>query len=337
MPKMRAVQVSRAGGDFELVERDIPEPGPDQVRVRVAACGICHSDVIVKEGVFPVAYPRVPGHEVVGTIDKAGSAVAAWKEGERVGVGWHGGHCFVCNPCRRGHFHLCDKAAVTGLNHDGGYAEYMIASQHVLARVPADLKFADAAPLMCAGITTYNALRNSGAQAGDLVAVQGVGGLGHLGVQFANKLGFRTAAISRGKSKEKLARELGADIYLDSDDGPIAEQLTALGGARVILATAPNGKAIAEVIEGLGPNGLLILAAAPGGTMEVSPLALIMRKRSIQGWYSGHARDSEDTLNFSVLRSVLPRVELYPLEKVNEAYERMISNQARFRVVLEMV
>jgi alcohol dehydrogenase/propanol-preferring alcohol dehydrogenase len=336
MPKMKAVQVSRAGGDFELVERDIPEPGPDQVRIRVAACGICHSDMIVKEGHLPVTYPRVPGHEVVGTIDKAGSAVAAWKAGERVGVGWHGGHCFVCDPCRRGHFHLCDKAAVTGLSHDGGYAEYMIASQHALARVPGDLKFVDAAPLMCAGITTYNALRNSGAQAGDLVAVQGVGGLGHLGVQFANKLGFRTAAISRGKSKEKLARELGADVYLDSDDGSIAEQLTALGGARVILTTAPNSKAIAEVIDGLGPNGLLIIAAAPGGTMEVSPVALIMRKRSIQGWYSGHARDSEDTLNFSALRSVLPRVEVFPLEKVNEAYERMISNQARFRVVIEM-
>jgi D-arabinose 1-dehydrogenase-like Zn-dependent alcohol dehydrogenase len=270
-------------------------------------------------------------------VDKVGTSVTTWKVGDRAGVGWHGGHCFVCDSCRRGYFQLCDKALVTGLTHDGGYAEYMIASQHAVARVPDDLKFADAAPLMCAGITTYNALRNSGAQAGDLVAVQGIGGLGHLGIQFANKLGFRTAAISRGKSKEKLARELGADLYLDGADGSIAEQLTALGGARVILATAPNSKAIAEVIEGLGPNGLLIIAAAPGDSMEVSALALIMRKRSIMGWYSGHARDSEDTLNFSALRGVLPRVEVFPLEKVNDAYELMVSNRARFRVVLEML
>jgi D-arabinose 1-dehydrogenase-like Zn-dependent alcohol dehydrogenase len=336
MAKMRAVQVSRAGGDFEIVERDVPDPGPEQVRIRVSACGICHSDMLVKEGHMPVAYPRIPGHEAVGTVDVVGHAVTTWKAGDRVGVGWHGGHCFVCDPCRRGYFQLCDTALVTGLTHDGGYAEYMIASQHALARVPDNLKFFDAAPLMCAGITTFNALRNSGAQAGDLVAVQGIGGLGHLGIQFANKLGFRTAAISRGKSKEKLARELGADLYLDGAESSISEQLTALGGARAILATAPNSKAMAELIGGLGPNGTLIIAAAPGDSMEVSALQLILRKRSILGWYSGHARDSEDTLNFSALRGVLPRVEVFPLDKVNEAYERMVSNQARFRVVLQM-
>lgn len=336
MSKMKAIQVSRAGGDFELVERDIPEPGPDQIRIQVAVCGICHSDRIVKEGHLPVEYPRVPGHEVVGVVDKVGANVSTWKTGDRVGVGWHGGHCFVCNPCRRGTFHLCERSSVTGLSHDGGYAEYMVASQHAVARVPDELSFADAGPLMCAGITTYNALRNCGAQAGDLVAVQGIGGLGHLGVQFANKLGFRTAALSRGKDKEALARELGADLYLDSNDGSIAEQLNALGGARAILTTAPNSKAIAEVIEGLGPEGRLIIAAAPPDTMEVSPLALIMRKRTIQGWYSGNARDSEDTLNFSALRGIRPRIETYPLEKAAEAYERMLSNKARFRVVLEV-
>ncbi|NIO03084.1 MAG: alcohol dehydrogenase catalytic domain-containing protein [Proteobacteria bacterium] len=337
MQSMRAVQVSRSGGEFELVEREIPEPEHGQVRVKVEACGICHSDAFVKEGLWPgIEYPRVPGHEVAGAIDKVGEGVVAWKQGQRVGVGWHGGHCFQCEPCRDGDFVNCVKHRVTGVTHDGGYAEYTIVPEEALAHIPNELNAASAAPLLCAGITTYNALRNSGARAGDIVAVQGIGGLGHLGIQFANKLGFKTIAVSHGKAKEKLALDLGADIYIDTESVNAAEVLANLGGARVVLATAPSSKAISDLVNGLGRNGKIVVVAATGEPMEVSPLQLIPGRKSIQGWPSGHAKDSEDALDFSALRGIQPMIETFPLEKVAEAYQRMMTNMARFRVVLQI-
>jgi alcohol dehydrogenase/propanol-preferring alcohol dehydrogenase len=334
---MKAIQISRPGGEFELVNKDIPEPSAGTVRVKVEACGICHSDLIVKEGFWPgIKYPRVPGHEVAGIVDKAGEGVTAWKKGRRVGVGWHGGHCFQCEQCRRGDFILCANAKITGISFDGGYAEYMVAPQEALASIPDELKSVEAAPLLCAGITTYNALRNSGARAGDLVAVQGIGGLGHLGVQFASKLGFKTAAISRGKDKEQAARKLGADVYIDAESTDPAKALAEMGGAKVVLATAPNSKLISPLVNGLAPNGKLVVVAAAADPIEVSPLQLIGGRKSIIGWPSGHARDSEDTMNFSVLRGIRPAIETFPLEKAAEAYQRMITNRARFRVVLEV-
>jgi len=336
MPTMRAVQVSRPGGPLELVERPIPEPGPGSVRIQVQACGICHSDVMTTEGQWPgITFPRVPGHEVIGVIDAAGKDVPArWKAGQRVGVGWHAWHCGHCDNCRRGDYFACQTGIqVTGISFDGGYAEYMIAPATSLALVPAELPTADAAPLMCAGVTTFNALRNSGAKPGDLVAVLGVGGLGHLGVQYAAKMGFRTVAIARGKDKEPLARQLGASHYIDSQSADPAAELAKLGGARVVLATVTHGPAMSATVGGLAPRGrLMVLGAA--GPMEIDPILLIMGRRSVEGWYSGTSLDSQDTLAFSVQSGVRPMNEVYPLERVAEAYDRMMSGKARFRVVL---
>jgi D-arabinose 1-dehydrogenase-like Zn-dependent alcohol dehydrogenase len=335
MSKMRAVQISRPGGPFEIVERDIPEPGPGRVRIKIQACGICHSDSVTKEGHFPgLKYPRVPGHEVVGVVDAVGENVPRWKPGMRVGVGWYGGSCGYCDSCRRGDFFACQTAtAVTGITHDGGYADYMIAPAESIAPVPEALSAVDAAPLMCAGITTFNCLRNSGATAGELVAVLGLGGLGHLGVQYAAKMGFRTVAIARGKDKEPLAKKLGAQIYIDSQSQDPAAELQKLGGAKVILATVTNAQAMSAVSGGLGTKGTLMVIGA-AGPIEISPLLLIAGRRSVKGWYSGTSVDSQDTLEFSVQAGVRAMNEVYPLEQVEEAYERMISGKARFRVVL---
>ena len=336
MPNMRAVQVSRPGGPLELVERPVPDPGPGSVRIKVQACGICHSDAMTKEGHWPgIAYPRVPGHEVVGVIDAVGKDVPVrWQAGQRVGVGWHAWHCGSCDTCRRGDFFACQTGAqVTGISFDGGYADYMIAPATALALVPTDLPAAEAAPLMCAGVTTFNALRNSGARPGDLVAVLGVGGLGHLGVQYAAKMGFRTVAIARGQDKEPLARQLGATHYIDSQTADPAAELAKLGGAKVVLATVTHGPAMSATVGGLAPHGrLMVLGAA--GPMEVSPLLLIMGRRAVEGWYSGTSIDSQDTLAFSVQAGVRSMNEEYLLERASEAYDRMMSGKARFRVVL---
>jgi D-arabinose 1-dehydrogenase-like Zn-dependent alcohol dehydrogenase len=337
MAKMKAAVAPKAGADFELVEREIPAPGPAQVRIRVQACGICHSDYGVKAGLWPgLQYPRVPGHEVAGVIDEVGAGVIRWKKGQRVGVGWYGGHDGTCDQCRRGDFLLCVNAKVTGITHDGGYQEYMIAPQEALACLPDSLDAAEAAPLLCAGITTYNGLRHSGARPGDLVAVQGVGGLGHLGIQFANKFGYRVAAISRGQENEVLATKLGAHIYIDGAAGNPAEALQKLGGARVILATAPAAQAMTALIDGLGANGKMVVVGATWDKIEVSPVQLIGQRKSIQGWPSGTAVDSEDTLRFAELAGVRPMIEKFPLAKANEAYARMMSGKAEFRVVLTM-
>jgi D-arabinose 1-dehydrogenase-like Zn-dependent alcohol dehydrogenase len=334
---MKAAQVSKPGGDFELVDRPIPEPGNGQVRIKVQACGICHSDVMVKEGLAPgMPYPRIPGHEVAGRIDAVGGGVTRLKPGERVGIGWHGGHCFQCDYCRRGDFAMCVNRKTTGISFDGGYAEYLVAPAEAVAYIPEDLPSPEAAPLLCAGVTTFNALRHSGAKPGDLVAVHGVGGLGHLGIQFSRQMGFETVAIGRGADKEPLARKLGAHHYLDSGVANPVEGLKKLGGARVILATAPDGKAISGLVDGLRPDGNLVVPAAPSEPLTVSAISLIMSQTSVSGWYSGVATDSEDTLKFSALSGVRPMIETYPLAKVAEAYERMIKGKARFRVVLTM-
>lgn len=332
---MRVVQVPRPGGPFEIVERPIPEPGPGMVRVKVQACGVCHSDSYAKEGLFPgIQYPRVPGHEIVGLVDAVGSGVMEWKGGERVGLGWNGGYCGYCNNCRRGNFFACQTGTyITGITTDGGYADYTIARPEALARMPEGLSAADAAPLMCAGVTTFNSLRNSGARPGELVAVLGLGGLGHLGVQFAAKMGFKTVAIARGKDKESLAKTLGAWRYIDSQTQDPAAELQALGGAKVILATVTVGDAMAAVVGGLGVNGTMIVVGA-AQSLTVSPVQLLRACSSIKGWYSGTSIDSEDTVAFSVLSGVRSMNEVLPIERVTEAYERMMSGKARFRVVL---
>ena len=334
---MRAVQVPQPKGPFEIVEREIPEPQAGWVRVKIEACGICHSDSLLKDGLWPgVQYPRVPGHEVIGTIDVVGRDVPEWKPGQRVGIGWHASHCGHCDPCRRGDFFACQvELLTTGFSFDGGYAEYMVAPAKALASVPDDLSAVDGAPLMCAGITTFNALRNSGARAGDVVGVLGIGGLGHLGVQFAAKMGFKTVAIARGKDKEPLAKQLGALDYIDSQSVDPAAELNKLGGAKVIIATVTNGDAMAAVLGGLGPNGVLIVIGA-AGPIPVDPILLIGGKRSVKGWYSGTSIDSQDTLRFSVAAGVQSMNEIFPLEKATEAYERMMSGKARFRVVLNV-
>jgi D-arabinose 1-dehydrogenase-like Zn-dependent alcohol dehydrogenase len=336
MSKMRAVQVARPKAPFEIAEREIPEPGSGSVRIKVQACGICHSDSLTKEGFPLVQYPRVPGHEVVGVVDAVGSGVARWKPGQRVGVGWHGGNCGYCDACRRADFFACQTfRAITGVTSDGGYAEYMISRAEALALVPDALTAVEAAPLMCAGVTTFNCLRNSGARPGDLVAVLGLGGLGHLGVQFSAKSGFRTVAIARGKDKEPLARKLGAEGYIDSQSQDPAVELGKLGGAQVILATVTNGEAMAAVMGGLATNGaLMVIGAAP--SLTVSPGQMLGGRLAVKGWYSGTSIDSEDTLAFSVLTGVRSMNEVFPLERVDEAYERMVSGKARFRVVLTM-
>jgi D-arabinose 1-dehydrogenase-like Zn-dependent alcohol dehydrogenase len=335
MPKMRAVQISRPNGPLEIVERDIPEPGPGTVRIKVQACGICHSDSLAKGGVFPgMQYPRVPGHEVAGVIDAVGPGVARWTAGQRVGVGWHGGHCGYCDACRRGDFFACQTGVrITGITFDGGYSDYMIAPSEGLAMIPEELSPVEAAPLMCAGITTFNALRNSGARPGDLVAVLGLGGLGHLGVQFAVNMDFRTVGIARGNDKEPLAKRLGAWRYIDSQAGDPAAALMKLGGAKVILATATNAETMSAVLGGLAPNGTLMVIGAEGNISAPAGL-LLSGRRSIKGWYSGTATDSQDTLAFSVLSGVRSMNEAFPLDRAAEAYERMMSGKARFRVVL---
>jgi len=338
MSRVKAVQVSKPGGNFEIVERPIPEPARGQVRIKVEACGICHSDALVKEGHWPgIQYPRVPGHEIAGRIDAVGADVTLWKRGQRVGVGWHGGHDFTCEACRRGDFLLCQFGKITAISFDGGYAEYMIANAEAVAAIPDDLPADQAAPLLCAGITVYNSLRNSGARGGDLVAVQGIGGLGHLGIQYARQMGFRTVAIGRGGDKGPLARKLGAHEYVDTSAGAPAEALQKLGGARVILATAPDSKAISALVDGLAANGKLVIVGASPEPLTITPLQLIGARRSIQGWPSGTAKDSEDTMQFSALTGVRPMIERYPLEKAADAYQQMISGKARFRVVLTMV
>ncbi|MGA9391394.1 MAG: alcohol dehydrogenase [Candidatus Sulfotelmatobacter sp.] len=334
---MKAVQVSKPGGNFEVVERPIPEPGRGQVRIKVEACGICHSDALVKEGHWPgIQYPRVPGHEIAGRIDKIGAEVTLRKPGQRVGVGWHGGHCFQCDPCRRGDFILCQFQKITAISFDGGYAEYTIVPAEAVAAIPDDLPSAEAAPLLCAGITVFNSLRNSGARSGDTVAVQGIGGLGHLGIQYARQMGFRTVAIGRGGDKAELAKKLGAHEYVDTSAGAPAAALQKLGGARVILATAPDSQSISALVDGLAGNGKLLVVGAGIESLTVTPLQLIGQRKDIQGWPSGTAKDSEDTLRFSSLSGVRPMIERYPLERAAEAYEQMISGRARFRVVLTM-
>jgi D-arabinose 1-dehydrogenase-like Zn-dependent alcohol dehydrogenase len=334
---MKVAQVSKPGADFQILEREIPHPSEGHVRIKVQACGVCHSDVFTKEGSWPgIQYPRVPGHEVVGVIDEVGAGVSGWKKGQRAGVGWHGGHDNTCRECRRGDFRNCRNLKIPGISYDGGYEQYMVAPVEALVAIPQTLKDTEAAPLLCAGITTYNALRHSSASPGDLVAVQGVGGLGHLGIQFANKFGYKVAAIGRGPETAPLAKKLGASEYIDSKAANAAQALQKLGGAQVILATAPSSKAMSELFDGLGPNGKLIVIGVAFEPMEVTPVQLITGSRSIQGWASGTAADEEDTLNFAELSGVRPMIEQYPLEKAGEAYARMMSGKAEFRVVLTM-
>jgi len=334
---MKAVQVSKPGGNFEVVERPTPEPSRGQVRIKVEACGVCHSDTIVKETGWPgMQYPRIPGHEIAGRIDSVGADVTQWKPGQRVGVGWHGGHCFTCDPCRRGDFINCRFQKITSIHFDGGYAEYVVVPAEAVALMPDDLPADEAAPLMCAGITVYNALRNSGARAGDIVAIQGIGGLGHLGIQYARQMGFRTVAIGRDGDKQALAKKLGAHEYIDNSAGDPSQALQKLGGASVVLATAPDSKSMSDLVNGLGPNGTLMIVGADMAPLSVTPVQLIFGNRSIRGKASGTARDSQDTLEFSLLSGVRPMIERYPLEKAAEAYQQMISGKARFRVVLTM-
>ncbi|HEX3798341.1 MAG TPA: alcohol dehydrogenase [Verrucomicrobiae bacterium] len=338
MPKtMKVVQVPSARAPFEIVERPIPEPQPGWVRIKVQACGVCHSDSLTKEGLYPgLTFPRVPGHEVVGVVDAVGAGVDNWKPGQRVGVGWHGGQCGQCDPCRRGDFFACVLGRVTGITTDGGYAEYMVAPASAIALLPNDLTPMEAAPLMCAGITTFNALRNSGAKAGELVAILGLGGLGHLGVQFAAKMGFNTVAIARGKDKEPLAKQLGARAYIDTQAQDPAAELNKLGGAKIILATVTDAAAMTAPLGGLASNGTLLVLGAPHGPLSVSALLLLGGRKSVKGWYSGTSMDSQETLAFSALSGVRSMNEAFPLERAAEAYERMMSGKARFRVVLTM-
>ncbi len=334
MAKMKAIQISKAGGPFELVEREVPEPKAGQLRIRVEACGICHSDAFVKNAAFPgMTLPRIPGHEIAGRVDVVGSGVTAWKPGERVGVGWHGGHCGQCIACRKGLFINCVAGKITGITHDGGYAEYVVVPTESVARIPDKLSAVEAGPLLCAGVTTYNALRNSGARPGDTVAVQGIGGLGHLGIQYAARMGFRTIALSHGSDKEELARQLGAHEYVDTAKVPVGEGLQSLGGADVILATAPNAEALSAAMSGLKARGVLLIVAAAAEPFQVSAFALLTGKKII-GWPSGSAIDSEDTMAFSALSGVKPRSETFKLDRVEEAFAKMMANKVRFRAVL---
>jgi len=335
MSKMRVMQVTQPNGPFDLVEREIPEPAAGWVRIKVEACGICHSDSLTKEGAFPgIEYPRVPGHEVAGIVDAVGAGVVGWTEGQRVGVGWHGGYCGHCEPCRRGDFFACQWGQITGITYDGGYADYMVAHASALALLPEELSALEAGPLVCAGVTTFNSLRNSGARPNDVVAVLGLGGLGHLGVQFAAKMGFKTVAIARGSDKEPLARQLGAHHYIDSQAQDVAAELVKMGGAKVVLATVTNAEAMSATLGGLAVNGKLLILGAPHEPLEVPAFPLISGCRSVAGWYSGTSIDSQDTLSFSTLTGVRAMTEVYPLERAAEAYERMMSGKARFRVVL---
>ena len=334
---MKAAQIPKAGADFQIVELEIPKPDAGHVRIKVQACGVCHSDMFTKEGAWPgIQYPRVPGHEVAGIIDELGEGVSEWKKGQRIGVGWHGGHDGTCLQCRRGDFGNCQNLKIAGISYDGGYQQYMVAPVEALTAMPEGLSDAEAAPLLCAGITTYNALRRNGAMPGDLVAVLGIGGLGHLGIQFANKFGYKVAAIGRGSESAALAKKLGASVYIDNKVTNPAEALQKLGGAQVILATAPSSKAMSALIDGLGPNGKLVVVGATMDPIEVTPVQLISGSRTIRGWASGTPTDAEDTLRFAELTGVRPMIETYPLEKAAEAYARMMSGNAQFRVVLTM-
>jgi D-arabinose 1-dehydrogenase-like Zn-dependent alcohol dehydrogenase len=337
VPQMKTAQIPKPGADFQIIEREIPKAGAGQVRIKVQACGVCHSDVFTKEGSWPgIQYPRVPGHEIAGVIDEVGAGVSAWKKGQRAGVGWHGGQDNTCRECRRGDFRNCQNLQIPGISYDGGYQQYMVAPVEALVALPDSLNNAEAAPLLCAGITTFNALRHSGAFPGDLVAVQGIGGLGHLGIQFANKFGYKVAAIGRGAENAALAKKLGASVYIDSGSTNAAEALQKLGGAKAILATAPSSKAMSELIDGLGPNGRLMVIGATFDPIEVTPVQLISGSRSIQGWAAGTPADSWDTLRFAELTGVRAMIETYPLEKAAEAYARMMSGKAQFRAVLTM-
>jgi D-arabinose 1-dehydrogenase-like Zn-dependent alcohol dehydrogenase len=337
MNTMRAMQVSRPGGEFESIEREIPQPMRGQVLVQIKACGVCGGDALTKEGRIPgIQYPRIPGHEIAGIIDRVGEGVTIWQPGDRVGVGFHGSHCFVCGPCRSGDFTNCHNSQSTGIGFDGGYAEYAVIPQEAIARIPEELDFTDAGPLMCAGVTTFNALRNSGATAGDLVAILGIGGLGHLAVQYASKLGFKTVAIARDADKEQLARQLGAEIYIDSTKTNAVTELQRMGGARVIVATATNANAVSEIVNGLGANGRMMLTADVNEPLQIPTHALIFGRKSIQGWYSGHAKDSEEALAFSAMRGIRPIVETFPLDQAQAAYDRMMQGKANLRVVLTM-
>ena len=334
---MKAAQIPKAGADFEIVEREIPKPDRGQVRIKVQACGVCHSDMFTKEGYWPgIQYPRVPGHEVVGIIDELGDGVSEWKKGQRIGVGWHGGHDNTCLSCRRGDFRNCRNLKIPGISYDGGYEQYMVAPVEALTTMPDGLSDVEAAPLLCAGITTYNALRHSGALPGDVVAVLGIGGLGHLGIQFANKFGCKVAAVGRGSESAALAKKLGASVYIDNKVTNPAEELQKLGGAQVILGTAPSSKSMSDVIDGLAPNGKLIVVGVESEPIQVTPVQLVTGSRNIQGWASGTPADAEDTLRFAELTGVRPMIETYPLEKAGEAYARMMSGKAQFRVVLTM-
>jgi len=331
------MQVPAAGGAFQLVEKEFPEPGPGQVRIRVHACGVCHSDSLTKEGQWPgVQFPRVPGHEIAGTIDAVGPDVPLFKPGQRVGLGWHGGHCNYCPPCRRGDFMLCENQPISGISYDGGYADYVIAPANAVAFMAPELNDADAAPLLCAGVTTFNSLRNSGARAGDTVVILGIGGLGHLAIQYAARSGYRTVAVARGEDKGPLAKQLGAHIYIDSTTQDPAKELQKLGDANIILSTVTSAKALEWTVDGLAPNGKLIVVGAPDGPLVVNPFPLLLGRRTVAGWPSGTGMDSEDTLKFSALTGVKSMNEIYPLEKAEEAYQRMMSGKARFRVVLKV-
>ena len=333
---MKAAIIKEAGGDFIIEDVKKPSPKENEVLIKVEACGICHSDNFVKQGGFPgLEYPRIPGHEVVGVVEEVGEKVAIWKEGQRVGVGWHGGHCFTCEACRRGDFIMCENAKVSGISYDGGYAEYMTAPQEAIAAIPDELSSADAAPLLCAGITVYNALRNSGIRAGDVVAIQGIGGLGHLAVQYAAKMGMKTVAISHSNDKKDLAEKLGAHEFINTSEKDASKELQKLGGASLILATAPHSDAISSVVDGLATDGKLLMVAATGEPIEVSPMQLLMGRKTAAGWPSGTAIDSEDTLKFSAMTGTKPMIEEYSLDDVNEAFEKMMNNKARFRVVLK--
>jgi D-arabinose 1-dehydrogenase-like Zn-dependent alcohol dehydrogenase len=335
MAKMRAVQVARAGGSLELIERDMPEPAHGEVRVRVEACGVCHSDSFTVEGQMPgISFPRIPGHEIAGVIDALGAGVVGWRTGQRVGVGWFGGHCGHCEPCRRGWLIDCRNLRIPGISYDGGYAEAMVAPADALAAIPDELGAAETAPLLCAGVTTFNALRHSGAMPGEVVAILGIGGLGHLGVQFANNLGFRTVAIARGADKEALSRKLGADEFIDSATEDVAGALNRLGGARAVLATATSAEAMTSAIDGLAVRGRLIVVGVDPKPIQVSPLQLIGASRSIVGHAAGASIDAEDTLDFSTLSGVRPMIETMPLAHAAEAYDRMMRGDARFRMVL---
>ena len=334
---MKKVRVNRAGGDFEIVNEQLPAIPSRYVRVKVEACGVCHSDSFTRDGAWPgIVYPRSPGHEIAGVIDAVGDGTDSWKVGDRVGIGWHGGHCASCQSCRRGDFITCVKLQVPGISYDGGYAEFVTVPMEALARIPADLAPEEAGPLMCAGVTTFNALRHSGAGPGDVVAIQGIGGLGHLGVQFAHKFGFNTVAIGRGADKKGLAAELGAHTYVDAASQDVAKTLQGLGGARVILATAPDGKAMGSLIDGLGVDGKLLIVGASAEPFGVASIQLLGARKSIAGWPSGTSSDSEDTLKFAAANGVHPMIETFPLERAKDGYERMMAGKVRFRSVLKI-